>query len=106
LIIVIVAAVLVVVSIAGITFGLLHRSGTADAQEATAVAADLPAHRASTLDPELDDNPEAVPVYPADTTITLDQSSWVPVGESASAYSAMIYELTKGYCGEDVPPYL
>jgi hypothetical protein len=39
------------------------------------------------LTPVLVDDPKAVPVYPAGTTITLDQSTWKRLGGTASAYA-------------------
>lgn len=98
-------AILLVGGAGVVSWALLHRGDTSagapgssaasaadrqDARAAAAVAADLPARRADVLDPLLDDNPEAVPVYPAGTTITLDQASWVRAGESASAYAQVM----------------
>jgi hypothetical protein len=56
-----------------------------DAHEAAVVASGLTTSRATALDPELPDDSHWVPKYPAGTHITLDESSWVPIGESASA---------------------
>jgi hypothetical protein len=69
---------------------VMHRGtvGTqADAQQAAEVAAELPMNRAAAVDPELPDDPKWVPSYPAGTSMVLDQSTWVPIGESASAYA-------------------
>jgi hypothetical protein len=66
-------------------------SGTsqADTQEAATVAAELPKNRAAAIDPGLTDDPQAIPVYPPETKIELDKTSWLLFGESASAFATI-----------------
>lgn len=91
-------AVLLLVGLGVGTWVLLHGSSTGaqshlsqqqqlDAAAAARVAAELPTQRAAVLNPNLTDDPNAVPVYPPGTTITLEQDTWVPIGITASAYA-------------------
>lgn len=58
-----------------------------DARAAARVAAQLPTRRSESIHPVLTDDPNAVPVYPPNTTIILDEASWQSIGKSASAYA-------------------
>jgi hypothetical protein len=80
-----IAGFLVVAGIAGAAWAFLHHDQ--GSREGAAVAAELPVHRQAALDPQLPDDSRYVPVYPADTKIVLDESSWVEIGESAGAYA-------------------
>jgi hypothetical protein len=54
---------------------------------AAGLAARVPTERAAVIHPDLIDDPLAVPVYATSTTVTVDETSWVDNGSTASAYA-------------------
>jgi hypothetical protein len=94
---ILVASGIVIILVAiGVVWLLLSQRGGAQsrasveqdaAQQGAATASQLTIDRRGALDPDLPDDSKWVPQYPAGTEIKLDQSSWVQIGESASAYA-------------------